>query len=74
LRDKGLEVKSLFLFHLGMLRCGLGLPFDIGPPFRPDQKVKLDKGEARIGGYFLAYDGNEVSDDVNMNEVGLGVP
>ncbi len=26
---------------------------NVGPPFRPDQKVKLDKGEARRGGLSL---------------------
>ncbi len=31
------------------------LPPDAGPPFRPDQKVKLDKTEARRGGLFLRH-------------------
>jgi hypothetical protein len=40
---------------------GLLLPSGVGPPFRPDQKVKLDKTEARRGGLslrhgFLGYD------------------
>ena len=32
---------------------GLLLPPGVGPPFRPDLKVKLDKTEARRGGLFL---------------------
>jgi hypothetical protein len=46
----GLEVKSLFFFLLGTFHHRLELPPDVGPPFRPDQKVKLDKSEAGRGG------------------------
>ena len=70
LRNKDLEVTSLFFFHLGTFcrRFGLWdgrflLSPDVGPPFRPDQKVKLDKSEATRGAFscvvaFLVYDGN----------------
>jgi hypothetical protein len=51
LRNKDLEVKSLFFFHLGTFRRGFGLPPGVGPPFHPDQKVKLDKSEATRGGF-----------------------
>jgi hypothetical protein len=50
LRNNDLEVKSLFFFHLGTVRHRLELPPDVGPTFRPDQKVKLDKSEAGRGG------------------------
>jgi hypothetical protein len=57
-------VKSLFFFHLGTLSPpvrALGCSPGVGPPFRPDQKVKLDKTEAGRGGLslrdgFLDYD------------------
>jgi hypothetical protein len=60
LRNNDLEVKSLFVFHLAPFCCRFGLlglvlllrP-GVGPPFRPDQKVKLDKGEATRGGPLL---------------------
>jgi hypothetical protein len=56
LRNKGLEIKSLFFFDLEPLARPIAapgwpllLPTDVGPPFRPDQKVKLDKSEATRG-------------------------
>jgi hypothetical protein len=62
LRNKDLEVKSLFFFYLGTFRRAvrvpgraLLLPPGVGPPFRPDQKVKLDKTEARRGDLFLRH-------------------
>jgi hypothetical protein len=43
--------------RMGHPPCGcaspLLLPPGVGPPFRPDQKVKLDKSEATRGGSFL---------------------
>jgi hypothetical protein len=56
LRGKVLTVLDLGAFPLllrvrgwaGLLRAG------VGPPFRPEQKVKLDKTEATGGGSFLA--------------------
>jgi hypothetical protein len=60
LRNKDLLVKSLFFFHLGTFPppvLALGwwafASSRLGPPFRPDQKVKLDKTEARRRGPFL---------------------
>jgi len=51
LRNKDLFVKSLFFFHLGTF-CrwfgGLLLSPGVEPPFRPKQKVKLDKTEAAV--------------------------
>ena len=55
MRNKDLEVKSLFFFHLGTFRRRFGVPPGFGPPFRPDQKVKLDKSEARREGLFLRH-------------------
>src|ERR1700690_1906117 len=52
LRNKDLSVKSLFFFHLGTFRCwfaGTFLSPGVEPPFRPDQKVKLDKAQAGRG-------------------------
>src|SRR5208283_5315177 len=56
LGNKDLEVKSLFFFHLRdvpsrvrALGWALLLAPGVGPRFRPDQKVKLDKSEARRG-------------------------
>ena|SRR5208283_2600847 len=57
LRNKGLSIKSLFSFGLEPLPLSGGaagwplllLP-GVGHPFRPDQKVKLDKGEAQQRG------------------------
>ena len=60
LRNNGLEVRSLFSFNLGPFPLPVGAPRwyfllrpGIGPPFRPDQKVKLDKSEATRGGLSL---------------------
>jgi hypothetical protein len=60
LRNKGLEIKSLFSFDLEPLPLPVGAPGwplllcpGIGPPFRPDQKVKLDKSEATREGLSL---------------------
>ena len=57
LRNQGLGIKSLFSFDLEPLPLPVGapgwpllLPPGVGPPFRPDQKVKLDKSEATRGG------------------------
>ena len=36
--------------------AGLGLPPGVGSPFRPDQKVKLDKSEARRGAFSCVTD------------------
>jgi hypothetical protein len=53
LRNKDLEVKSLLFFDLEPLPLPVGAPGSplllrpgVGPPFRPDHKVKLDKREA----------------------------
>jgi hypothetical protein len=63
LRNKGLEVKSLLFFDLEPLPLPVGAPGwalllrpGVGPPFRPDQKVKLDKRDATRGG--LSLDGS----------------
>ncbi len=60
LRNKDLEVKSLFIRDLALFApaiLALGplplLPAGAGPPFHPEQKVKLDKSEATGGGSFL---------------------
>jgi len=60
LRNKDLEIKSLFSFGLERFRCpgwGSGMAgfafLRLLTPFRPDQKVKLDKSEATRGGSFL---------------------
>jgi hypothetical protein len=56
LRNKDLLLKSLFFFHLGTFPPpvrALGCSPGVGAPFRPDQKVKLDKTEARRGDLFL---------------------
>ena len=56
LGNKDLDVKSLFFFHLAAFCCTIRAPgwalllsLGGGPPFRPDQKVKLDKTEAGLG-------------------------
>jgi hypothetical protein len=63
LGNKDLEVTSLFLKDLASFCCQLGPPGwalllspGVGPPFRPEQKVKLDKGEATRGGLFFRHD------------------
>ena len=60
LRNKGLEVKSLFSFDLEAIPLPVAAPgwplllsTDVAPPFRPDQKVKLDKRAATKRGSFL---------------------
>jgi hypothetical protein len=57
---KRLRGKVLIALDLGPLPLLLWapgwvvlLPLGAGPPFRPEQKVKLDKTEARRGGLFL---------------------
>ena len=61
LGNKDLEVKSLFLKDLASFSLRISalgplplLPPGVGPPFRPDQKVKLDKSEATRWGFILA--------------------
>jgi hypothetical protein len=57
---KRLRGKVLIALDLGPLLLLLWAPgwavllsLDVGPPFRPDQKVKIDKSEAGRGGLFL---------------------
>jgi hypothetical protein len=61
LGNKDLEVKSLFLKDLASFSLRISaleplplLPPGVGPPFHPDQKVKLDKSESTRGGFILA--------------------
>ncbi len=63
LRNKDLEVKSLFLKDLALFSLrfsALGplplLPPGVGPPFHPEQKVKLDKSEATGGAFSFRHD------------------
>ncbi len=55
LGNKDLEVKYLFLIDLAALEALPLLAAGVGPPFRPDQEVKLDKGEARRAVVFVRY-------------------
>ena len=71
LGNKDLGVKSLFLKDLASFAIrfsALGplplLPPGVGPPFHPEQKVKLDKSEATRAVLFfrhdfLGYDGTD---------------
>ena len=61
LRNNDLEVKYLFLRDLALFAPAISalgplplFPASVVPPFRPEQKVKLDKSEAGTGGSFLA--------------------
>jgi hypothetical protein len=50
---------ALDLGLLPLLLSGPGwallVPLGVGTPFRPDQKVNLDKTEATTGGHFLRH-------------------
>jgi hypothetical protein len=70
LENKDLAVKSLFLTDLASFSLRISalgplppLPPGVGPPFHPEQKVKLDKSEATgavlfFRHDFLGYDGD----------------